>query len=180
MSAESPEALLGAIGSLPVTSAIKLKLDGDLAQDIERVRMVRRARPDVWLGVDADQSYSNGEKLDALVSVLVDTSVGLLEQPIARGDERLLEGWPRQPPVAADESVLDGRELERHGHLFDVINIKLDKCGGLTEALAMAATARRMGLKVMVGNMGGSTLATAPAFLLAQLCDVVDLDGPWL
>ncbi len=179
LAAESPEAISHEIGALPTASAIKLKLDGELAADVERVRTVRRARPDIWLGVDANQSYSNLDELDALTAVLVDAKVGLLEQPVARGDELLLKGWRHQLPVAADESILDGGELRQHGHLFDVVNIKLDKCGGLTEALAMAATARGMGLKIMVGNMGGSSLATAPAFVLAQHCDIVDLDGPW-
>jgi L-alanine-DL-glutamate epimerase-like enolase superfamily enzyme len=86
---------------------------------------------------------------------------------------------PRRPDdVAADESILDLTELGEKAAYFDVINMKLDKCGGLTEALAMAHTARGMGKQVMVGNMGGSTLAMAPGFVLAQLCDVVDLDGP--
>ena len=81
-------------------------------------------------------------------------------------------------PIAADESVLDLGEMDRLPGRFDVVNIKLDKCGGLTEGLRMAARAREMGLKVMVGNMAGTSLAMAPAFVLGQLCDVVDLDGP--
>ena len=82
-------------------------------------------------------------------------------------------------PVAADESILDFEELQARARYFDVINIKLDKCGGLTEALRMARSARLHGLQVMVGNMGGSTLAMAPGFVVGQLCDVVDLDGPF-
>lgn len=81
-------------------------------------------------------------------------------------------------PLAADESVLCLADLPRCIGCFDTINIKLDKCGGLTEGLAMANVARRLGFKVMVGNMVGTSLVMAPAFLLAQLCDVVDLDGP--
>jgi L-alanine-DL-glutamate epimerase-like enolase superfamily enzyme len=81
-------------------------------------------------------------------------------------------------PFAADESVLCLADLRRCMGRFDVINIKLDKCGGLTEGLAMASVATRLGFKIMVGNMVGTSLAMAPAFLLAQLCEVVDLDGP--
>jgi L-alanine-DL-glutamate epimerase-like enolase superfamily enzyme len=81
-------------------------------------------------------------------------------------------------PIAADESILHLGELEALATYFDVVNIKLDKCGGLTEGLLMARRARELGLKVMVGNMVGTSLAMAPAFLLGQFCDVVDLDGP--
>jgi L-alanine-DL-glutamate epimerase-like enolase superfamily enzyme len=108
-----------------------------------------------------------------------DHSVSLIEQPLKRGEEAALAGWRPGVPVAADESILDLRELEERAGYFDVINIKLDKCGGLTEALAMARTAKAAGKQVMVGNMGGSTLAMAPGFVLAQLCDIVDLDGPY-
>src|SRR5690606_4305347 len=102
----------------------------------------------------------------------------LLEQPCARGSEGELDGIDRVLPFAADESILDLAELEARHHHFDVINIKLDKCGGLTEGLAMARRARELGKRVMVGNMCGTSLAAAPAFVLGQLCDVVDLDGP--
>jgi L-alanine-DL-glutamate epimerase-like enolase superfamily enzyme len=175
--AEPPAVLLEQLAEFAQARAIKLKLDGDLAADTERVRAVRRARPDVWLGVDANQGYGGGD-LDALVAMLVDNKVALLEQPVARGAEALLQGWTSPIPVAADESIQSLAELEALGERFDVVNIKLDKCGGLTEALMIAARARRMGLGVMVGNMGGSTLSTAPAFVLGQLCDIVDLDGP--
>ncbi len=177
LGAEPPEVLIEELKEYATATAIKLKLDGDLPADTERVRAVRKARPDVWLGVDANQGYG-GDGLDALVAVLVDAKVALLEQPVARGNERVLEGWKSPIPVAADESILDLAELREVGRQFDVVNIKLDKCGGLTEGLIMAEEARRMGMKVMVGNMGGSTLSTAPAFVLAQLCDLVDLDGP--
>jgi L-alanine-DL-glutamate epimerase-like enolase superfamily enzyme len=175
--AEPPAVLLEQLAEFAQAKAIKLKLDGDLDADTERVRAVRRARPDVWLGVDANQGYG-GENLDALAAMLVACDVALLEQPVARGAEALLDGWKSPIPVAADESIQSLAELEALGGRFDVVNIKLDKCGGLTEGLMIAAQARRMGLGVMVGNMGGSTLSTAPAFVLGQLCDIVDLDGP--
>jgi L-alanine-DL-glutamate epimerase-like enolase superfamily enzyme len=176
--ADDPAEILRRLDALPVLKAIKLKLEGDLAADSERVKAVRNARPHVWLGVDANQGY-DGDDLDGLVAMLVDQNVSLLEQPIRRGAEALLDGWRSPIPVAADESVLDLAEIDTHRHRFQVINIKLDKCGGLTEALMMADHARRLGLKVMVGNMAGATLSTAPAFVLGQSCDIVDLDGPW-
>jgi len=176
--ADEPAEILRRLAGLPAVKAIKLKLEGDLAADAERVRAVRDTLPHVWLGVDANQGYG-GDDLDGLVAMLVDQRVALLEQPIRRGDEALLDGWHSPIPVAADESVLDLAEIDLHRHRFQVINIKLDKCGGLTEALMMADHARRLGLKVMVGNMAGATLSAAPAFVLAQLCDIVDLDGPW-
>jgi len=175
--AEDPAYLLARLPGFAHARAIKLKLDGDLAADTARVETVRRARPDAWIGVDANQGFA-AKDLDALVAMLVEHRISLLEQPIPRGEEAALAGWRSPIPVAADESILDLAELEARGSLFQVMNIKLDKCGGLTEALAMAALARRMGLRVMVGNMAGSTLSTAPAFVLAQICDIVDLDGP--
>jgi L-alanine-DL-glutamate epimerase-like enolase superfamily enzyme len=157
--------------------AIKVKLTGELELDIARVRAVRGARPDVWLGVDANQGFRR-DQLDRLVSALVDQGVGLLEQPLARGAEADLENYRSPVPIAADESVLTLADLPGLVGRFDVANIKLDKCGGLTEALAMAEMARSLGLGVMVGNMVGTSLAMAPAFIVGQHCDIVDLDGP--
>lgn len=156
--------------------SIKLKLTGDSAQDIERVRAVRKARPDVWLGVDANQGY-DPDSLETLMPALIAARVKLLEQPFARGCERDLEGLRSAIPIAADESVQGLADIEGLVGRFDVVNIKLDKCGGLTEALDMAAAARRLGLGVMVGNMVGTSLAMAPAFILGQVCDIADLDG---
>jgi L-alanine-DL-glutamate epimerase-like enolase superfamily enzyme len=175
--ADEPEVVAKRLASLDFAKAIKLKLDGVVAADRDRLAAVRAARPDVWLSVDANQGYSEAD-LDALSGLLSDYKVSLVEQPVARGQESLLAGWKPGVPVAADESVLDLIELRERGSAFDVINIKLDKCGGLTEALVMAQEARAMGKQLMVGNMGGSTLAMAPGFVIAQLCDYVDLDGP--
>ncbi|BDU17454.1 dipeptide epimerase [Lysobacter auxotrophicus] len=157
--------------------AIKLKLTGEADLDIERLRAVRAARPDAWIGVDANQGYMP-DTLAQLLPVLVDEGVSLLEQPCRRGFEGELEGVDRTVPIAADESILDLDELEERAHWFDVVNIKLDKCGGLTEGLMMARRARELRKRVMVGNMVGTSLAMAPAFLLGQFCDIVDLDGP--
>ena len=178
LSADDPSALAAKVKRLASAKAIKLKLDGNIDIDRERIAVVRGARPDAWIGVDANQGFVRDD-LDALARALRDFSVELVEQPLRRGDEASLHGWKPGIPVAADESILDLEELHERGRYFDVINIKLDKCGGLTEALKMAQTARELGKGLMVGNMGGSTLAMAPGFVLAQLCDFVDLDGPY-
>jgi L-alanine-DL-glutamate epimerase-like enolase superfamily enzyme len=157
--------------------ALKLKLTGEPELDGARVRAVRAARPEAWIGVDANQGYE-AATLEHLLPVLVEARVSLLEQPCKRGAEAQLDGIDHVVPIAADESILHLGELESLAKYFDVVNIKLDKCGGLTEGLLMARRARELGLKVMVGNMVGTSLAMAPAFLLGQFCDVVDLDGP--
>lgn len=177
LSADGPPAVVSAAEALPHAKALKLKLDGDLQMDKERVRAVRRLRPDVWIGVDANQGYSL-EKLKAIMPAFVEAGVKLVEQPLPRGREADLEGFKSPIPLAADESVQCLADVRGLKGRFQVVNIKLDKCGGLTEGLAMAHEARRLGLQVMVGNMVGTSLAMAPAFVVAQLCDYVDLDGP--
>jgi L-Ala-D/L-Glu epimerase len=176
--ADDPSVLLSKVHRLSFAKSIKLKLDGNLDADRERIMVVRLSRPDAWIGVDANQGFAPSD-LDGLARAARDYGVSLIEQPVKRGDEAALEGWSPGIPVAADESILDLAELQERAHYFDVINIKLDKCGGLTEALKMVRAARLFGKQLMVGNMGGSTLAMAPGFVLAQLCDVVDLDGPY-
>jgi L-Ala-D/L-Glu epimerase len=176
--ADDPSVLATKVERLSFAKAIKLKLDGDIDVDVERMRVVRAARPDAWLGVDANQGFVP-ETLDALAEAAHAFSVALIEQPLPRDREAELEHWRPGIPVAADESILDLAELRDRARYFDVINIKLDKCGGLTEALKMERAARLLGKQVMVGNMGGSTLAMAPGFVLGQRCDVVDLDGPY-
>lgn len=176
--AEDPSVLATKLDRLSFAKAIKLKLDGDAPTDRERIAVVRNGRPDAWIGIDANQGYTKSG-LEDLARACRDFSIALIEQPLKRGDEASLEGWRPGVPVAADESILDFEELQARARYFDVINIKLDKCGGLTEALRMARSARLHGLQVMVGNMGGSTLAMAPGFVVGQLCDVVDLDGPF-
>jgi L-alanine-DL-glutamate epimerase-like enolase superfamily enzyme len=176
--ADDPSVIERRLQSITFAKAIKLKLDGNIAADRERVALVRSLRPDTWLAVDANQGFG-GDQLDELGELLRVHRVALLEQPVRRGDEEVLRGWRPGIPIAADESILDLTELYERAELFDVVNIKLDKCGGLTEALAMASAASELGKQVMVGNMGGSTIAMAPGFVLGQLCDIVDLDGPF-
>jgi len=176
--ADDPSVLAAKVNRLSFAKAIKLKLDGDIDVDRERITVVRLARPDAWLSVDANQGFLRSD-LDELTRICRDFSISLIEQPLKRGEEAGLEGWKPGIPVAADESILDLDELRERANYFDVINIKLDKCGGLTEALKMARASRLLGKEVMVGNMGGSTLAMAPGFVVGQLCDIVDLDGPY-
>ena len=177
LGADTPEAMAEGARRYAEARAIKVKLTGELDLDLARVRAIRAARPDVWLGVDANQGFTRAG-LDALVPALLAERVSLLEQPLARGAEADLEGFRSAIPIAADESVLTAADVPGLVGRFQTVNIKLDKCGGLTEALEMATIARRLGLGVMVGNMVGTSLAMAPAFVLGQLCDVVDLDGP--
>lgn len=159
-------------------TALKLKLTGT-SEDAERVRAVRKARPDVWLAVDANQGFTRS-LLGQLLPVLVESRVELIEQPFAVGRESDLDGFQSPIPIAADESAQTVDDLPSLVGRFDIVNIKLDKCGGLTAGLQMAREARKLGLGVMVGNMMGTSIAMAPAFVLGQLCDVVDLDGPLL
>lgn len=176
LSAESPEKTAADAAALAAARAVKLKLTGDDPDlDAARVRAARAARPDVWLTVDGNQGFTP-ERLERLMPTLVEAGVGLLEQPFPRSRDAWMEELRSPIPTAADESVQNLAELETLRG-FDLINIKLDKCGGLTEGLAMARLARRKGLGVMVGNMTGTSWSMAPAFLLGQLCDVVDLDG---
>ena len=177
LSAEAPERMARAARGFRHARALKLKLTGeDPALDAERVRVVRAVRPEVWLGVDGNQGFTP-ERLEALTPALLEARVELVEQPFPRGCEAWMAGLDYPIATAADESVQGVEELEGLTD-FDVVNIKLDKCGGLTEALEMAKLARRMGLGVMVGNMVGTSWAMAPAFVVAQLCDLIDLDGP--
>ncbi|MEH6790828.1 dipeptide epimerase [Parasphingorhabdus sp.] len=177
LGAQEPAVMAEKAAALTDFRALKLKLTGEAETDFARVAEVRAVRPDCWIGVDANQGYGI-DGLAALVEVLLENGVQLLEQPLARGRESDLDGFERRMPFAADESALSLEDVDAMVGRFDVINIKLDKCGGLTEGLAIARRAKQLGLGVMVGNMMGSSLSMAPSFIVGQLCDVVDLDGP--
>jgi len=129
--------------------------------------------------VDANQAWTRS-LLERLLPQLHAMGVELIEQPVARAEDRSLDGVPLRVPLAADESCTDRGSLAALIGRYQYINIKLDKCGGLTEAFALCTEATRRGLGLMVGNMCGSSLAMAPAFLIAQRCRYVDLDGPLL
>jgi L-alanine-DL-glutamate epimerase-like enolase superfamily enzyme len=156
---------------------LKLKLDAE--RHIEIVRIVREERPAARLLVDANQSWTRA-LLERLLPTLQAMGVELIEQPVARADDDSLTGFAAAVPLAADESCTDRRSLAALAGRYQYINIKLDKCGGLTEALALRTEALQRGFGLMVGNMCGSSLAMAPAFLIAQQCRYVDLDGPLL
>jgi L-Ala-D/L-Glu epimerase / N-acetyl-D-glutamate racemase len=177
LGADTPEAMAeGARGKYRDAKAIKMKLLGD-GQDAARVQAVRAARDDVWIGVDANQGLTPESLADAMPA-FIENRVELIEQPFRIGQEALLDGFVSPIPLAADESVQSLSDVAGLVGRFQVMNIKLDKCGGLTEGLLMAQRAKELGLKVMVGNMVGTSLAMAPAMLVGQFCDVVDLDGP--
>jgi L-alanine-DL-glutamate epimerase-like enolase superfamily enzyme len=175
-SADDPEKMAAAARSYVGAKAIKLKLTGEAA-DAARVEAVRDARPDVVLRVDANQGFTPAT-LAKLMPVLTAARVTLVEQPFPIGQDALLEDLESPIALAADESVQCLADIAPLVGRVSMINIKLDKCGGLTEALSMARAAHELGLDTMVGNMLGTSLAMAPGFLLGQRCKFVELDGP--
>lgn len=156
---------------------LKIKVGGD--DPLKALRSVRRGAPSAGLIVDPNQSWTV-DQLKALAPDLADLGVILLEQPIAVGAEAGLDGYDCPVPLCADELINDRTDLEKAQGRFTVINIKLDKTGGLTEALKLADEAQARGFELMVGCMAGSSLSMAPAMILAQRCAFVDLDGPLL
>lgn len=176
--ADAPEVVARRATAFAQARAIKLKLTGD-GCDADRVRALREARPDVWLGVDGNQGFSP-ESLERLIPVLIEARVKLIEQPLPMTRDADIDAIRSPIPIAADESVQGLGSIAGLSAGFSVVNIKLDKCGGLTEALAMVKAARARSMQVMVGNMLGTSLAMAPAFIVGQFCDIVDLDGPVL
>ena len=156
---------------------LKIKLDHE--RPLERVRLIRDARPDATLVIDANQAW-NRDQLEDLLPGLQDLGVAMIEQPVKRGEDSQLAGLGSPIPLGADESCLTLDEYGGIKDLYNVINIKLDKCGGLTPALELAKVALADGKKLMVGNMTGSSLSMAPAFVIGQFCEFVDIDGPLL
>jgi L-alanine-DL-glutamate epimerase-like enolase superfamily enzyme len=177
LGADDPDTVAAGARAYAQALRLKLKLDGDVDADIARIAAVRSARPDAWLAVDANQAYTLAT-IEPLIGALVKHEVSLLEQPFARGREADMDDLDCPVDVAADESLQGLGDVDALHGRFDVLNLKLDKCGGLTEALLIVARARELGMKLMVGNMLGTSWAAAPAFVLGQLCDVVELDGP--
>ncbi|RCS30664.1 dipeptide epimerase [Rhodanobacter denitrificans] len=176
LSADDPDEVGEAARNYAGARALKLKLKDDHL-NAERVRAVRAACPGVWLMVDANQGLTR-ESLAQMLPTLVETGVAVVEQPFPVGREAWFDGLHYPVPLAADESVQDRADLPGLEGRVQVINIKLDKCGGLTAGLALAREASERGFRLMVGNMGGSSLSMGPAFVLGSLCSVVDLDGP--
>jgi len=156
---------------------LKLKLTG--AGDRERVAAVRAAAPGARLIVDANEAWSTAD-CAALFPALAELGVEMIEQPLPADRDEVLAGMARPVPVCADESCHTRKDLPRLVGRYDMINIKLDKTGGLTEALALADAAAAEGLGLMVGCMIATSLAMAPATLIAGRAAIVDLDGPLL
>jgi L-alanine-DL-glutamate epimerase-like enolase superfamily enzyme len=156
---------------------IKLKVDAERHTEI--VRLVRSVSPGAAIIVDPNQSWSS-ELLNRVAPELESLGVVLIEQPVHREADDTLRSYTGRIRLAADESVADRGSLPRIQDLYQVVNIKLDKCGGLTEALALARAAQKLNLGIMVGCMAGTSLAMAPGMVVGQLAEFVDLDGPLL
>jgi L-alanine-DL-glutamate epimerase-like enolase superfamily enzyme len=154
---------------------LRLELGGD--GDVERVRAVRAAAPSARLIVDANESW-NEAQLSAFIPALHDCRVQLIEQPLPAGADDALARMESTIPFCADEACRTLADLDRLDGKYQAISIKLDKVGGLTEALALAAEAKRRGLRIMVGGGISTSLGIAPALLVAQQAEIVDLDGP--
>ncbi|CUS45343.1 MAG: dipeptide epimerase [Pseudomonadota bacterium] len=171
----TPEETHRVAASLDAPAMIKLKLGGE--RDLDCLHAVRAARPDTPLFVDVNAGWTLA-RLNEMAPALAAAGVFMIEQPLPPADDALLDGYTRIVPLCADESCHDRSDLARLRGRFDYINIKLDKTGGLTEALALAEAARAQGFRLMVGCMLATGLAMAPAYMLASLCEVVDLDAP--
>ncbi|MFA6312789.1 MAG: N-acetyl-D-Glu racemase DgcA [Sterolibacterium sp.] len=154
---------------------LKIKLDG--VEPLERLRAIRNARPDARIVVDANQAWTLTQ-LTTIAPAFAALGVQMIEQPLPRGADTDLEHYRSPVPLCADESCLHIGELGAAARRYQMINIKLDKTGGLTHALELASAARTHGLGVMVGCMGGTSLAMAPAFVLGCVSDFVDIDAP--
>lgn len=160
-------------------SLLKIKLGAGAGRDIERLRAVRSGAPDARLIVDANEGW-NDDNFEANMTACANAGVALVEQPLPAGEDGLLAQINHAVPVCADESAHITADLDRLAGKYDAVNIKLDKAGGLTESLDMMREARARGFMVMVGCMVGTSLAMAPAIILAQDADIADLDGPLL
>lgn len=156
---------------------LKLKLGGP--DDLERVQAVRRGAPSSAIIVDANEAWTI-EAYQQLIPELQKLDVSMIEQPFHADEDYMLDDLERPIAICADESCHDRMSLEKVIGRYDMINIKLDKTGGLTEALALKEQAEAAGLRIMVGCMVASSLSMAPAFVVAQGAEVVDLDGPLL
>lgn len=156
---------------------LKIKLDDD--DPIGKLEAIRQVRPDASLVIDVNQGWSF-EELKEYAPHCKRLGLEMIEQPLKRGGDDILERYKSPVPLGADESCLDASEYEVAAKRYDVINIKLDKCGGLTSGLLIANMALRDEKALMVGNMTGSSLSMAPAYVIGQFCHFVDIDGPLL
>ena len=178
LSLGEPEAMAAQARANASRPVLKVKIGGGEA-DIARIRAVVTAAPDSRIILDANEGW-DAENVIANLVAAAELGIALVEQPLPAGKDAMLGDFEHPLPVCADESVHTADGLERLSRLYDVVNIKLDKAGGLTEAIRLRDRARSLGMGVMVGCMVGTSLAMAPAVLLAQDADFVDLDGPLL
>jgi L-alanine-DL-glutamate epimerase-like enolase superfamily enzyme len=177
LSLDTPQAMAEAAGRHARWPMLKLKIGGP--DDLDRVRAVRAAAPRARLILDANEAL-RFEDFQRLAPEYAKLDVKLVEQPLAQAEDGVLEGWPSPVLLCADESLHTRAELAACVGRYAAVNIKLDKTGGLTEALALAREARALGFEIMAGCMVGTSLAMAPALLIAQGAAFVDLDGPLL
>jgi L-alanine-DL-glutamate epimerase-like enolase superfamily enzyme len=172
---DTPDKMAEQAASNRTRPLLKLELGG--GGDVERVRAVRQAAPAARLIVDANESWTEPQLSDYM-PMLVDLRVALIEQPLPTDVDDALAQLEHPIPLCADESCRTVADLDRLDGKYEAINIKLDKAGGLTEALALAVEAKRRGLRIIVGGVISTSLGIAPALLVAQQADIVDLDGP--
>ncbi len=177
ISVGTPEVMAEASRRAAARPLLKVKLAGE--GDRERIAAVRAAAPDAILIVDANESWAEPD-LAAMIACCAQHGVALIEQPLPAGADAMLATVPHLVPICADESVHDRDDFGALRGRYDAVNIKLDKAGGLTEALAMVEAAEAAGFAIMIGCMVGTSLAMAPALLLAGRARFVDLDGPLL
>ncbi|PZF78672.1 dipeptide epimerase [Aestuariivirga litoralis] len=177
LSLDTPEAMAAAAAQAADRPLLKLKLGRD--GDAERLKLVRKNAPNSRLIIDANEGWT-AENLAAMLAACADVGVELVEQPLPAGNDDALLGLSRAVTVCADESAHGLDSLDQLIGKYDAINVKLDKTGGLTPAIALARAARERDLGIMVGCMLATSLAMAPAFLLSPLAEVIDLDGPLL
>ncbi len=177
LSLDAPKVMADKAAQVPHLPLLKLKLGGP--GDDMRMRAVRVARPDAHLIVDANEAW-NSDTIRPLLDVAAECAIELIEQPLPAGHDTLLRDIPHAVPLCADESVHTADDIKHLIGLYDAVNVKLDKAGGLTGAIRLMEEARRHGLKIMIGSMVGTSLAVAPAMLLAPYADWIDLDGPLL
>ncbi|QND53387.1 dipeptide epimerase [Phyllobacterium sp. 628] len=170
-----PQTMAASARALAERPLIKVKVGGE--NDVERIRAVAKAAPNSRIILDANEGWSDANIIENMLAA-AKAGVVLIEQPLPAGKDAILAKIPHPVPICADESAHGTDDLHTLLGIYDSINIKLDKSGGLTEAMRMQKRARELGFGIMVGCMVGTSLAMAPAFLVAQDADFVDLDGP--
>jgi L-alanine-DL-glutamate epimerase-like enolase superfamily enzyme len=178
ISLDTPALMATAAKASAATPILKLKLGGDDV-DLARVEAVREAAPAARLLIDANESWSPPH-YQKIILALKRLGVELIEQPFAADADEVLETLEHPIPICADESCHTSADLARLRDRYEVVNVKLDKTGGLTEALVLSERARESGFKLLIGCMVGTSLSMAPARILASTADYVDLDGPLL